>query len=427
MKQLGAIVLSFEEAGDLNRIVPWKSENPRQLHAALREKFVPLNGFIFLSTCNRVELIYTLENGDAHDHMLQTLIQIMPDLDPSISPTHYRGRKALRHLIRLAAGLESMVLGETEIRSQIKDAFEDSHTARLLDKRLRILIQQVFHEARKIRNSIPISNLPLSVATLATRKVIQAAGFIEKRDATQPMDEKAVVIIGSGPMSRQSAEYLAKLNNRMILVNRTLSKIEKTAQDLGADLCTFDRFINEPESLGPVGAIVTATSRDDAFITPAYLRRLMKSSNNMNGDPFVLVDMALPADVEVSCGDLPGVTLVSMETLRKELEENRQKRVEAAEMADEMVEDSGFRIETDLVTGLSGNLIRDFQKDVRDKSREKLDMLFRDRLSHLSRTDRNLIYTWAIQANRDMNRIHRRGLETVIRHYCSTNRQETNH
>ncbi len=426
MKQLGAIVLSFEEAGDLTGIVPWKSENPLQMHAALKEKFIPLSGFLFISTCNRVEIIYSLDTKDHHDAMFKAVMEIMPALEGDIQPSHYKGRKALRHMIRLAAGLESMVLGETEIRAQIKDAFDDARTANLLDKRIRLLIQNIFHESRKIRNEIPMANLPLSVATLATKKIVQAPGFVDREDATLGLDNRAIVIIGSGPMSRQAATYLSRLNNRMILVNRTLSKIEKHAQELSAEMATFDRFMNEPETLGPVAAIVTATSRDDAYITPELIGKFSGRNSNSNGyfHPLMLVDMALPADIEPACNKLDGVTLVSMETLRKELDANKIKRMRAAEIAEDMVEDAGFRIEANLVAGLSSDIIRVIQRDVRDKSREKLENLMEDRLSHLSKKDRNLIYTWAIQAHRELNRIHRRGLETVIRDYYDKHTQE---
>lgn len=423
MKQLGAVVLSYEEAGDLNGIIPWKTENPAQLHAALREKLIPLSGFIYLSTCNRVEIIYTLEDQDYHDKLLDALIKILPPLG-NIRPSHYKGRKALRHMIRLSAGLESMVLGETEIRSQIKDAFENSRLSNLLDKRLRLLIQSIFHEARKIRNAIPMGNLPISVATLASRKVINHPAFIEKADAITDPDSHAIVIIGSGPMSKQAAKYLSGLNNRLILVNRTLSKIEKLSEELNADLATFDRFFYEPETLGPVGAIVTATSREDTFITPEYIEKINVRRKGDGMHPLLLVDMALPPDVDPETAKIPGVELISMETLRIELEQNQQKRLEAAELAEELIEDAGFRIEANLVSGLSGGLIREIQRDIRDKSREKLEHLFEERLSHLSKKDRNLIYTWAIQSHRELNRIHKRGLETVIRQYCENNTHE---
>lgn len=424
MKYLGCIVLSYEEAGDLSGIIPWKVDNPAQLFAHIKERHVSISGLIFLSTCNRVEMIYSLDDSEHHEQLLQTILEIMPDLPNEIQPSIYKGRKALRHLIRLAAGLESMVLGETEIRAQIKDAFEDSRLSNLLDKRLRILVQDVFQESRFVRNNIPMVNLPISVASLASKKVMGLPGFLHKRDALKEKDDRAIVIIGSGPMSRQAAESLAKLNNRMVLVNRSLAKIEKLAGALDTEMATFDRFMHEPESLGQIAVIVTATSREDAFITKDFIHKLKENNQVDSARGLTLVDMALPPDVDPACDMDEGVNLISMESLREELEENKQKRVEAAEMAEDFVEDAGFRIEANLVAGLSGHIMKDIQKDVRDRSREKLELLLEGRLSHLSKKDKNLIYTWAIQAHRDLNRIHRRGLESVIRNYCLVHKQE---
>lgn len=412
MKNIGVIILSYEEAGDLSGLIPWKSDNPYQIYQALLEQDLPISGFIFLSTCNRVEIVYTLEDPAYHSEMLNTMLDTMPELESGIMPTQFTGRRAIRHLLRLASGLESMVLGETEIRAQIKDAFEDAREYEMLDKRLRILFQYVFGESRKVRNSIPLANLPISVATLATRSMQQIHGDNEI--------ENPIVIIGSGPMSRQSAEYLTKSGRKLILVNRTLERVEELARRMGAELHSFDRFMDDPQSIGPISGIVTATSRADAFITPTLVEQYKKLSGN-SPEKLVLVDMALPPDVDPACQNLEGVELVSMETLRVELEENKQKRVLAAQMANEHIEDAIFRIEANMVTDLSSDIVKELQRDIRERSREKLENLLEDRLSHLSKKDRNLIYTWAIQAHKEMNRIHRRGLETVIKNYCAAN------
>lgn len=412
MKQIGVIILSYEEAGDLSGIIPWKTDNPYQVYQSLLEQKIPVNGFIFLSTCNRVEIIYTLEDPEYHPGMLNTMLDTMPELDAGILPTQVTGRRAVRHLLRLSSGLESMVLGETEIRAQIKDAFEDAKEYSLLDKRLRVLFQYIFQESRKIRNSIPIANLPISVATLATRNMMRYYGERETEDP--------VLIIGSGPMSRQAAEYLRKAGRKIALVNRTLARVEELARRTDAKLFSFQEFLDSPESIGPISGIVTATSRNDAFITTELVQRIQKLRPD-RVEPLVIVDMALPPDVSPDCGKLPGTELISMETLRTELEENKQKRVMAAQMANEHIEDSIFRIEANLVTDMSSDIVKELQRDIRERSRAKLENLLEERLSHLSRKDRNLIYTWAIQAHREMNRIHRKGLESVIKNYCATN------
>ncbi len=413
MKHLGAIVLSYEEAGDLNGILPWKAVSSEDgsfdaLARTLRAE-LPVTGLLHVSTCNRVEIIYSLGatagEENLHERVRDRLLGLLPALHGEVKPLHLIGRDVIRHLIRLACGLESMVLGETEIRAQLKDAHTHADDTGNLDRRLRIVLRHVFQEAREIRSRLPLANLPLSVSALATRRLAQMLHSSDPKDA--------VVIIGSGPMSRAAAEYIAKWDDaRIVLVNRTLSKVQEQADRLGAQTLTFDEFMSEPERAGSVRAIVTATSRPDAFLTQEFLEPFAEKG-------VVLVDMAVPPDVDSAAVNMPGVRLVNMESLRAELVVNRARREEAAREAESMISEALFRAEAGLAAGLSGSSLREIQENVRTKSRAHLEQLLEDRLRHLTQKDRRLIYTWAIQANRDMNRIHRQGLESVIREYIA--------
>jgi len=415
MKYTGAVVLSYEEAGELAELLPWKIENPAEIFDTLKQQGIPLSGMVYISTCNRVEFIYTLSETDRHTDFVLALIDAMPPLNRGIKPQAFQGRKALWHILRLASGLESMVLGETEIRAQIKDAFENAKTSRMVDVRLNVLFKNIFQEARSIRSGIPMSNLPLSVATLATKHLLRHNSTLHPEGAT--------VIIGSGPMSRQAAEYLAKDGKRLILVNRTVEKVEEQARRIGATTLSFDQFMKEPEAIGPVSAIITATSHPEPFLSKGFIRAILDKNNGATGrrESLALVDMALPPDVEPAVQEFEEVALISMETLRKELESNRAKREAAALQAEGLIEDSLFRLEVNLLAGVSGPIISQIQKRVKDRSRHHLNLLLEDRLAHLSKKDRKLIYTWAIQANREMNRIHRHGLEVMLRNLYSSN------
>lgn len=400
MKSVGAIVLSFEEAGDLTGLLPWKTIDWKALSADLKqEENTALTGILHISTCNRVEFIYTLNDATRHTDFALSLMEKMPRLKANVRPSFLQGRDAVRHLLRLAAGLESLVLGESEIKAQIKDSYQEAEKLFNLDRRLRALMRNVFQEAKMIRTEIPVGHLPLSVATLAVKKVHIKAG------------ENVTVVIGSGPMSRQAAEYVSKNAGKLVIVNRTLEKVQPIADRLNAKAVGFDDFFANPAQVGRIGAIITATSRPDSFINPEFLSRI-----NRNGH-LSLIDMALPPDVDSACADIEGVQMTSMETLREELDKNRQKRARAAEEASSLIEEALVRLEAALISGLSGSLMKEIQKDVRDKSREHLDRLLKGRLSHLTGKDRKMIYNWAIQANRELNRIHRRGLEALVREY----------
>jgi len=410
--------LSFEEAGELPALLPWKSLEPRDVYGERSLlKGLPLQDVLLLSTCNRVEIIYCLEKKANHAEAAHGIMSALPVLGKGVRPRFLTGREALRHLIRLAAGLESLVLGETEIKAQMKQAFEEAAGWGMLDKRLRTVFQHVFEEARHIRSSISMNNLPLSLATLAVKRL--RSFDVLTGQANEGGESPAAVIIGSGPMSRQSAEYLSKSAPRIVLVNRSLSKIAETADRLGAQAIRFNDFLEKPEIAGPVAAVITATSRPDAFIDRNFVERL----RGISGAPerLALVDLALPEDVDASCAEMKDVNLVNLETLRAELEENNQKRKDAARGAEELLERALVRIEARLIAALSSPLIKELQKEVRDVSREKLESLLNNRLAHMNQRDRRLLYSWAIQANRDLNRIHRKGLEAVLSRYYEDN------
>ncbi|MCE9596866.1 MAG: hypothetical protein K8S54_02770 [Spirochaetia bacterium] len=419
MVQIGAIVLSFEEAGDLSELIPWKSQDAWLLRDQLMQAEPALVGFVPISTCNRIEFYYSLNNAAAHYSLFDALLGLLPPLAPGVRPNHLLGRDAARHLIRLATGLESMVLGETEIRAQLKDAYEAAARHHTLDRRLRILFQQTFQESRTIRASIPMDRLPLSVATIATRHLL-------RRIAPQALNLKearlqgTAVVIGSGPMSRQSAEALSRYFSSIVIVNRTLEKVAPLARRLEAESVEFSEFLANPGKFfktNEPGVIVTATSRPDAFITPEVLGRVFD-----RGVPqLALVDLALPHDVSSGCTDDSRVQLITMDSIRPELEGNRQKRAEAAAMAGETIETALIRIEASIISGVSSTLLREIQKEIRDKSRQELETLLSHRLSHLRQKDIRMLYDWAIRAHREMNRIHKRGLESVLTHYYGGN------
>lgn len=442
MDHIGCVILSFEEAGDLSGVVPWKEVRPAEIYEQLHARLPALGGFIFLSTCNRVEVIYTVADSNLHGNFAVEFTDVMPRLRPGLRPSFLSGNGAIRHLLRLSAGLESMVLGETEIRAQLKESFE---SAVALDKRLRLLFQHLFRESREIRSRIPLNHLPLSVATLATGKLAARLGRRHRRDSgvsravsngatdatnTNPPDRlDRIGIIGSGPMSQQSARYLAKMGCPLVLINRTPEKVQELARSLSGSVETsviaFDDFMNAPEQVGPLAGLVTATSRNDSFLTPEIITQLRGANQNEDSQPLVLIDMALPRDVDPACENIPGVEVIHMDSMREELEENRRRRQLAAAEADLLIDDILYRLNAQMIADLSAPVMTRLQKNVRETSRRHLDTLLEDRLSHLTARDRRVLYDWAIRANRELNRLHRQGLEDVLRHYYGSSENET--
>ncbi|MCB1166636.1 MAG: hypothetical protein KDK37_13775 [Leptospiraceae bacterium] len=402
MRHLGAIILSHEQAEDLSHLLPWKGLSQQQLESLVEETGQPISGFLLLSTCNRVEIIYSIEDPSLHATFYERMLSLLPSVN-GLHPVFKTGRPVARHLLRLAAGLESMVLGETDIRHQMKEAKAAAIEAGHLDYRLRSMLQAVFKHSRYVRSFIP-ANLPLSVSSLAVRFLEEALGGLDS--SSDP-----IAIIGSGPMSRHTAEYLSKWGaSNLIWINRTIEKIENDANRLGTKVLSLAEFQANPSIAGRLRAIVSATSSEHPIITTELVERLSVPS-------LTLVDLALPSDVSPSLENRPGVQLISLDRIRTRLEANRKQREEAASRAETAVEESLFRLESELIHSMSGPILKELQKDIRNQAQKRLEGLLQGRLSHLNARDRRILYDWAIRSHREMNRIHRSGVEQILRNY----------
>lgn len=409
MNRLGLIRISHDMTENLGDLSCWKGFDLLQLLDLMQGLEEKVDGVLLLSTCNRVEILYTIADPAKHLHFYDTLIEKLPPTR-GITPAHLTGRPVVTHLLRLASGLESMVLGETEIRHQLKEAVRQAVEIGSLDTHLHQLVQGVFRESREIRSHIP-ANLPLSISSLAVRHMEEALGGFAS-------SEGVIVVIGSGPMSKAGAEYIYKWGGRQfVMVNRTVSKIADTAASLHAQTLSFDEFVANPGAVGPVRAILTATSSNEPVLTAS----LLSSLKTLHGQKPVIVDLALPADTAEDAKTL--CRFIGLETIKRRLEENRARREEAAAKASSYVEEAKYRLEAEWIAQVSAPVLREFQKDVLDRSREKLELLLNGHLAHLSSRDRRILHDWAIRFNRDMNRIHRVGVERVLKFYYDKNGQ----
>lgn len=403
MRHLGAIILSHDQGEDLSHLISWKGLTLEHLETRIQQSGFEISGFLLLSTCNRVEIVYSIEDPSQHSAFYKNLVNTLPPVQGP-APEFKTGRPVARHLLRLSAGLESMVLGETDIRHQMKEAKAAAIRGGHLDYRLRTVLQGVFRHSRYIRSYIP-ANLPLSVSSLAVRFLEDSIGGLDTSDS-------AIAIIGSGPMSRHTAEYLSKWGSRnLIWINRTLDKVEPLAASLQARSLSLQDFLKDPARAGKLRAIVSATSSESPIIDEELISRMDRD------EKLVLVDLALPEDVDPAAAKIPGVELISLDRIRQRLEANRKQREEAASRAESAVEESLFRLESELIHSLSGPILKELQKDIRKQAQERLEGLLQGRLSHLSARDRRILYDWAIRSHREMNRIHRSGVEQILKSY----------
>ena len=280
---------------------------------------------VILSTCNRTELYCTLEDGAEsvpadwlHRHQNLTLARVDEFL------YRHHDADAVRHLFRVATGLESMILGEPQILGQVKDAYSLARGAHTLKAPLERLFQNTFAVAKRVRSDTRIGANTVSVAFTAVRLAERV--FTDLTDA-------CVLLIGAGETIELTARHLHEAKvRRLIVANRTLENAQTLATrfggyaialaDLHKHLAEADIVISSTASREPV---LGAT--DVAAAIVARKRR-----------PMFLVDIAVPRDIEATVADIEDVYLYTVDDLRQIIDENLRSRRQAAQEAEAMIE-----------------------------------------------------------------------------------------
>jgi glutamyl-tRNA reductase len=282
---------------------------------------------LILGTCNRTE-IYCLSSRSGIDTVMEWIHRSNGIPKGQLDDHFYihEGEDVARHLIRVASGLDSLVLGETQILGQLKDAWQQAHDAGSLGKVLDRLFQHTFAAAKTIRTNSGISEHPVSVAYTAVVLARQIFGNLESQ---------TVVLVGAGEMVQLCGRYLADHGiDRLLILNRSREKAEEIAAELDATAMTLDRL---EEALPRADILISST----ASPVPVILKRDIKAAlRKRRHRPMFLVDIAVPRDIEPEIAKLKDVYLYTIDDLQQVVDENMQQRSEAAQSAQADVDES---------------------------------------------------------------------------------------
>lgn len=336
---------------------------PEETAAALGE-LTALRGVgeaAIISTCNRTEIYCGVEQ-DVIELPRQWLRGYRHLRHEEIDPFLYthQDRDAVRHVLRVAAGLDSMVLGEPQILGQMKDAYRRAREAGALGQQLEKLFQHSFAVAKKVRASTGIGSSPVSVAFAAVTLARRIFG---------DLSGQTVLLLGAGDTVELTARHLAgKGVNRMIFANRTLSRANQLARQFSAYAISLDEV---PKHLSDADIIIASTGATEPVLTTESLRNALRERKRR---PFFIVDIAVPRDVEASAADLDDVYLYTVDDLQQVIEEGLNSRREAAAEAEAIVNLWTDHF-SDWQRSLSAvELIRDYRhlaEEQRDKTLEK--------------------------------------------------------
>ena len=276
-----------------------------------------------LSTCNRTELYaITDDNGDA----LADWLASHPDDASDLHAYLYRHENAdaVRHLFRVATGLDSLVLGEPQILGQVKDAWATARAAGSLGNQLDRLFQHAFATAKRARTDTRIGANPVSVASTAVR--LAQESFARLEDST-------VLLIGAGETIELAARHLVQAKTkRLLIANRTLAHAQDLATRHGGyalALSELDRHLAEAD------VVISATAARDPILHKPQVTAALASRKHR---PMLLIDLAVPRDIAPDVADLKDVFLYTVDDLERAIEENRRSRREAANEAEAIVE-----------------------------------------------------------------------------------------
>jgi glutamyl-tRNA reductase len=275
---------------------------------------------VVLSTCNRTEL-YLAREDETEELAVSTLTELAGNRSDDLGSVLYRlgDDAAALHLFRVAAGLDSLVPGEGEILGQVRGAFEAGATGPFLDR----LFRQALHVGRRVRVETAIAESPASVP---------AAGAALAQQVFENLDGKRVLLLGAGKTSELTARNLVSRGARIAAVaNRTLERAQELASAFDARALGLDELADE---LASADVVVASTSSPGHILAKADVAAALRARK---GRPLLLVDLAVPRDLDPAINELDGCFLYDVDDLEAVVAETMSGRRSEAARAEQLV------------------------------------------------------------------------------------------
>lgn len=278
-----------------------------------------------LSTCNRTELYCHVEAGAEAlpERWLAQTGGLRPEqLDAYLY--RYQDADAVRHLFRVATGLDSMILGEPQILGQVKEAYQHARGAGALKTPLDRLFQHSFSVAKRARTDTRIGAHPVSVAFAAVRLA---------QRVFSALDQATVLLIGAGDTIELAARHLVDHKvKRLLVANRTLEHAQALASRFSGTAMALEDI---PRLLPEADIVLSATASRDPVLSRDTVAKALKLRRHR---PMFLLDLAVPRDIEASVAELDDAFLYGVDDLEQVIDENRRSRREAADQAEAIIE-----------------------------------------------------------------------------------------
>lgn len=286
-----------------------------------------LSEVVLVSTCNRVE-IYGVGRAGLNATELFRHLPGASEIDFSDVIYHKEGLEALKHLFSVASGLDSMVLGETEITGQIKNAYQTAQKAKLTGRVLNRVFQTAFQTAKEIRTQTNIGRGATSVGSVAVELAEQILGT--------NLSEKTVMILGAGKMGEACVRHLNKKSARSVMVsNRSFERAESLAAEFGGRAIRFDDYLS---AMVDADIVVASTGCPHTILHRAEVQTVLSARRNR---PLVLIDIAVPRNIARDVEQLDDVYIFDVDDLESIVNENVRSRSHELARCAEIITERG--------------------------------------------------------------------------------------
>ncbi|MGF1765393.1 glutamyl-tRNA reductase [Aliivibrio kagoshimensis] len=294
--------------------------SPEKLVSALKELSINDNilSGVILSTCNRTELYCDVKDGLGAGAIIEWLTSFHSvSIEELMSSIYiHEEQAAVKHLMRVSCGLDSLVLGEPQILGQVKQAFAAARDYDAVEGTTEKLFQKVFSVAKRVRTDTDIGGNAVSVAYAACTLA---------RQIFESLSDSTVLLVGAGETIELVAKHLAESGTKKLIVaNRTRERALLLAGEYDAQVITLPEI---PQYLGKADIVISSTASPLPIIGKGMVETALKSRRNQ---PMLFVDIAVPRDIEAQVGDLNDAYLYTVDDLQGIVEQNmEQRKVEA--------------------------------------------------------------------------------------------------
>lgn len=295
-------------------------------HHNLLQRFIEqpdIHEVAVLSTCNRTEIYCETDDLSLIVPLLTQILSLTAE-DINTHCYFHTARQGIKHLLRVASGLDSMMLGEPQIFGQMKQAYQSASEAGGVGSILGHLFPYIFKASKRVRNQSGVGKNPISVAFAAVQLITQHCGDLS------PL---RVFLIGSGETASLVAKYLHQQGvTQFLIANRTLESAAHLADQYQGHIIPI---VDIPHHLSTADVVVSATSCPLPFINKRMVEQAMQTRQNK---PIFMLDLAVPRDIESDVATIPGVHLYNIDDLHQLTEMGRKNRQMAALKAEQLID-----------------------------------------------------------------------------------------